>query len=150
MQWLTGSAGDWVLLALALYGLASAIEHAVELLRSLRHKGKTASVSLLVLTRNQEEQIEGFVRDLLALVGRDGSLCELVLVDLASTDDTPAILDRLATEERVRVMRLPSDEPGPAYEAAHFLCAGKLSMVVDLRGKVDAPELLQTLQSVWK
>ncbi|HWI52384.1 MAG TPA: glycosyltransferase, partial [Symbiobacteriaceae bacterium] len=133
MQWLTGSAGDWVLLALALYGLASAIDHIAELLRSFRLKGKKASVSLLVLTRNQEQQIEGFVRDLLAMVRRDGNLCELVLVDLASTDDTPEILERLADEEPLRVMRLPSDEPGAAYEAAHFLCRGKVSMVVDLR-----------------
>lgn len=150
MQWLTGSTGDWVVLALALYGLASAIEHVADLARSFRMKGTPTPISLLVLTRNQEEQIEGFVRDLMALVRRDGTPCELLLVDLASTDGTPAILERMAREERLRLMRLSSDEPGPAYEAAHFLCTGKVTMVVDLRGKVDAPALLHTLQSVWK
>lgn len=150
MQWLTGSAGDWVLLALALYGLASAIDYGVDFLRALRRKEAAVPLGLLVLTRNQEDQIEGFVRDLLALVRRDGSACELLLVDLASTDGTPAILERLAREERIRLVRLPSDETGPAYEAAQFLCSGKVSMVVDLRGKVDAPALLHTLQSVWK
>ncbi|HWI65842.1 MAG TPA: glycosyltransferase [Symbiobacteriaceae bacterium] len=150
MQWLSGSAGDWVLLALALYGLASALEHGADLLRAFHKKGQPVRLSLLVLTRNQEEQIEGFVRDLLALISRDGTVCELVLADLASTDGTPAILERLAREERVRLMRLPSDEPGPALEAAHFLCTGKVAMVVDMRGKVDAPALLHTLQSVWK
>jgi hypothetical protein len=151
MQWLTGSTGDWVLLALALYGLTSAIEHSAEFLRALRLKGRpTPILSLLVLTRNQEDQVEGFIRDLLTLVRREKTPYELVLVDLNSTDSTPAILERLADAEHVRLMKLPSDEPGPAYEAAHFLCAGKVSMVVDLRGRVDAPALLQTLHSVWK
>lgn len=151
MQWLTGSTGDWVLLALALYGLTSAIEHSAEFLRALRLKGRpTPVLSLLVLTRNQEEQVEGFIRDLLTLVRREKTPYELVLVDLNSSDGTPAILERLADDEHVRLMKLPSDEPGAAYEAAHFLCTGKVSMVVDLRGRVDAPAVLQTLQSVWK
>lgn len=150
MQWLSGSAGDWVLLALALYGLASAIEHGADLLRSLRPKAEAPPLGLLILTRNQEEHVEGFVRDLMALVRREKLPCELLLVDLNSTDGTPAILERLAREEHIRLMKLPSEEPGPAYEAAHFLCSGKVAMVVDLRGRVDAPSLLQTLQVLWK
>lgn len=150
MQWLTGTPGDWVILALALYGLASALEYAIGQIRVfLRGRRAGAPISLLVLTRNQEEQIEAFLRQLLPLLRREEP-GELLFVDLASTDGTVAILERFARDEHIRLVQLPSSEPSEAYEAASFLSPGRVAVVVDLRGKIDAPAVLHTIESVWK
>lgn len=154
MQWLTGSSGVWLLLALALYGLACALTEAQQLLRRMLRRENAASLTLLVLMQNQAQEAEGVVRALLDLVGRsplsDGEF-DLLLVDLGSTDETPAILERLAQKaEHIRTVQLPSDQPANIYEIARSLCHTDLVILADLRGRTAHPSVLHTLQRIWE
>jgi hypothetical protein len=153
MQWLAEFPGVWVLLALALYGLVNAIFQGYRLYRWGVRPGARYPLSLLVLVRNQEQQIEGFVRSLSALVrGRSAMLgrCELLLVDLASADDTPLILERLVQQDSyLRLVRLPAETPAIWLESALFLCRSSVTILVDLRGKVDATAVLGSLSRFW-
>ena len=79
----------WGLLALAAYGLASAVSHVVELIGRVRPAGEP--VAYVVLVRDQADRIEAVLDRIAREV--DG---ELVLVDLGSSDESAAILTRLA------------------------------------------------------
>lgn len=153
MHWLGEFPGVWLLLALALYGLASAMTQGYRLIRWGIRPNDRHEISLLVLVQNQEHQIEGFVRSLVAHVrGRPALLLggELLLVDLASLDQTPLILERLAREDpQLRLVRLPESAPAAALESALFLCRGRVALMLDLRGKVDAAHVLHIVSSLW-
>jgi hypothetical protein len=152
MHWFTGSPGIWLLLALAACGLASMGSLGMRWLRTARRPETPVPFSFLVLTRNQEHQIEGFLRALLGLLRqspRVAGVCDIVLVDLASTDATPYILERLARTENLRLVRLESDQVATGLEMAQFLSRGQLSTVIDLRGEVDVPAVLRTLHMIW-
>lgn len=90
----------WVVWALALLGLAFLAvglwEHTAELLGGGR---RVPLVSLLMVVKNRERIIEGALRRLIARFGSagpGGPRYEIVVVDDASDDDTPRILERLA------------------------------------------------------
>ncbi|MCL6515922.1 glycosyltransferase [Alicyclobacillus sp.] len=72
-------------------------------------------VSILVPARNEESVIEGTVRSLAGLDylcdGRPGF--EIIVIDDASTDGTPGVLERLTREiEVLRVVRRPAGSTG--------------------------------------
>lgn len=79
----------WGLLALAAYGLVSAVTHVAELIGRMRTEDE--SVAYVVLVRDQADRIE----DVLGRIAREAD-GELVLVDLGSRDESAAILTRLA------------------------------------------------------
>jgi hypothetical protein len=69
-----------------------------------RADGAEAAVSIIVPTRNAASTIEAGLR---AVLAQDAPDLEIILVDDRSTDDTPAVLARLAAEDpRVRVVRV--------------------------------------------
>jgi hypothetical protein len=138
---------DWVLLAFALYGLFAAINHATTTLGDIGTRTARNSLGILVIAENQEDQIEGFLRGLTTAGIRPAQ--GLFVVDLASTDDTGYIMDRLARDDAgIHVLHLPLQDPSP-YESALFLCRSQMTVVVEMRGEVDAVELLNTMQSIW-
>jgi hypothetical protein len=77
--------------------------------RSPRLSGKfKPSVSLLAWAFNEEELIEDFLDKAFGLLREVVEDFEVVLVDDASTDETPAILARYAAREpRLRIVRHP-------------------------------------------
>lgn len=75
---------------MATFGVLGAIALLWERLRGLRHP---PDVAYLLLVRNQAERVEGIVRSLVEAADGD-----LLLADLGSVDDSPAILERLARE----------------------------------------------------
>jgi hypothetical protein len=145
--------GVWLLLAFALYGLAGAMAQGYRLFRWGIRPHARHGISLLVLVQNQEQQIEGFVRSLIAHVRGRSTLSvhgELLLVDLASVDETPLILERLVRQDpQLRLVRLPDGAPPPVLESALFLCSGRVALMIDLRGKVDAAQVLHIFSTIW-
>lgn len=88
-MWLEG-AGLWAGLALAAYGAISGLLQAFSFADYL--SDRTRLCTYVVLVHNQQDRIEWVVR---TLAQEDG--VDLILVDLGSTDDSPAILERLAS-----------------------------------------------------
>ena len=75
---------------------------------------------------------------------------ELLLVDLASADETPLILERLARQEpHLRLVRLPAGASAAALESAIFLCRSRVALMLDLRGTVDVAQVLHIVNSIW-
>ncbi len=105
-------------------------------------------VSLLLLVRDQEDVVEGVVRELLgiAYLSRPGlTNYELVAVDDGSSDGSGEILERLARGcQRIKVVRL--DRPrGSAESAAQvglFLCRSRVVILLDLRGPFPPEEVV--------
>jgi hypothetical protein len=139
---LLGTSGLWLLLVM--YGLVCVAV-------TWRYReGGTGRVGCLVLTHNQEHQIEGAVRALTAWLERaEAEHCRLVLADLASTDQTPLILERMAAEHGARVLRLPPSAEITLQELLASLPADGPSLLIDLRGQADHARLLQRLPRKW-
>ncbi|MDR3560104.1 MAG: glycosyltransferase [Negativicutes bacterium] len=128
-----------VLVSLALYGLW-------HLLRDLWAACFAAGLaqllraSLLLVVRNNEEEIEGIVRALLSEMSEEGFWVELVIVDHASEDITPAIIDRLADYyPQIKAVHLPA-AARPAVEGIAF-CRGEMVCLLDLTGRLRSEDL---------
>ncbi len=61
------------------------------------------AVCVMVLVRDQERIIEGFLRELLSIVSA-APASELICVDEGSSDRTPMILDRMGRRFPIRVL----------------------------------------------
>ncbi|HEY8347518.1 MAG TPA: glycosyltransferase [Symbiobacteriaceae bacterium] len=154
MAWPMESPGLWIVLSLALYGLACAVEQGVRLLRRLVRSlrdGAAAPLTLVVLVRNQQDQVEGFVRELSARLSRRAAsdwVC--FLVDLASTDETPAILERLERDrEHIRVIHLPRSRLAQALDTVLMLGPEGVLLLADLQAPAPARKVLQRLEKYW-
>ncbi|MFL5913787.1 MAG: glycosyltransferase family 2 protein [Gaiellaceae bacterium] len=107
-----------------------------------------APLSVVMPVFNEADGIEGVVRETAAeLLDRlDGA--ELVLVDDASTDATPAILDRLAAEDdRLKVHHAPRNGGhGPALRRALDESTGDWIFQIDS----DGQQLLSEFWKLWE
>jgi chlorobactene glucosyltransferase len=89
-------------LAFAFTAFAIALRPAA-LVKGAKGAADLPSLSIVVPARNEERQIEACVR---ALLLQDHPDFEVIVVDDQSTDETPAILERLARESaRLKVVR---------------------------------------------
>lgn len=115
--------------------------------RKTDNRGPVASVLLLV--RNQAAIIEGFLRDAWRIVaGSGGDGLDVVVVDDASTDETPRILEQMARSlpaVKIAFWR-PSSAGGSALELGYFLCKNRTIVVLHLKEADKAKELLRTLE----
>lgn len=82
----------WVL---ALYGF-------IEIVKTIYYacvysKIKTEGIYFIIAVKNQEEQIEGFMRSILfrVLYGKEENINDIIISDLGSTDNTKEILEKL-------------------------------------------------------
>jgi hypothetical protein len=142
VAWLTGSAGVWALMALAVYGLYIAVETLAGRLLPLWPGATGAPLRIAVITRNHADQIEGFLRSVLRQIAHASGpgAPSLMLLDLDSTDDTPAILDRLARDGGMELVQVAPDQ------VSTCLATGGVTLVVDLREAADSRSLLNTLR----
>lgn len=83
---------------------------------NLRKRKKKGVYTLIVSAKNQEEVIEGVVRDLVLRSGLDlteEELLQIVLLDLGSDDKTPKIMEGLYRD--YSIVKLLKPEELPAY-----------------------------------
>lgn len=83
---------------LAIYGLFEIIKNIIYITTYTRFR--TNGIYLIIAVKNQEEEIEGFLRSILfkILYGREEYLKNIIVADLQSTDKTKEIAKRLAKE----------------------------------------------------
>ena len=91
---------------LALYGLFEIIKNIIYICTYT--KLKSDGIYMIVATKNQEETIEGFLRNILfrLIYGKEESVKDIIVTDLDSNDDTVKIVDRLGKEyECIKLMK---------------------------------------------
>ena len=83
---------------LALYGLFEIIKNIIYL--STYTNFKSDGIYLIIAVKNQEENIEGFLRTSLfkILYGKEENLKNIIVADLKSTDNTKEIAQKLAKD----------------------------------------------------
>lgn len=102
-------------------------------------------VSVVAPCFDEEEGIEGVVRTWDAILDRAPWPSEIVLCDDGSTDATPAILARLASElSRLVVVTLPENGGyGRALSAAIAASRGEVVITIDSDGQFDLEDGLR-------
>ena len=66
-------------------------------------------VSIVVAAKNAKQLLGGLIESIAALAADCRAACEVVVVDAASSDGTPAWLDRMAAENRSPLLRFLSE-----------------------------------------
>ncbi|MCX7781218.1 MAG: hypothetical protein N2491_09965 [Negativicutes bacterium] len=121
------------LISLAIYGLLCFIHDLWGYYSRHRQKLRTG-VSLLLLVKDIEQDIEFLMRDLLELMEHVEGGCDAVVVDCGSSDLTYEIARRLAAEHpAVGVVSLPGSRP---VNEAMPLCRGSVIHILDLIGRM--------------
>ena len=106
-------------------------------------RGRWSVLSLLVVTENCGETIEGFLRQAVLILGSRVGRFEIVVVDDGSRDDTAAVVERLArTEPRIRCARADGT---PALDLGLVMCRSPLVVVAHLQNTTEPRELLAAL-----
>lgn len=83
---------------LALYGLFEIIKNIIYI--TTYTKFKSDGIHFIIAVKNQEEEIEGFIRSTMfkVLYGKEDYLKNIIVADLESTDNTKAIVKKLEKE----------------------------------------------------
>lgn len=83
---------------LALYGLFEIIKNIIYI--TTYTKFRSDGIHFIIAVKNQEEEIEGFIRSTLfkVLYGKEDYLKNIIVADLESTDKTKAIAKKLEKE----------------------------------------------------
>ena len=86
---------------LAIYGLFEIIKNIIYVYSYT--KLKSSGIYLIVATKNQEDQIEGFMRSMIfkILYGKEDTVKNIILADLNSDDDTKEIEKKLADDYEI-------------------------------------------------
>lgn len=86
---------------LALYGLIEMIKNIIYI--STYTKFKADGIYVIIVAKNQEEKIEGFLRSILfkILYGREEYLKNIIVADIESTDHTKEIAKKLASDYEI-------------------------------------------------
>ncbi|MDF2939317.1 MAG: hypothetical protein K0Q90_4690 [Paenibacillaceae bacterium] len=96
----------WGLIAIiGAYGLAAAILHAVYAVKHPQRSGE-ACTTFLLITCNNELQVEWYLRSLLFVSRLRGRKIQIAVSDEGSEDETLAIVRRLAAGKEEGVVRI--------------------------------------------
>lgn len=145
------SLGEWGLL-LACAGVASSLGWWAYRRRS-RYRRLPAACSVLLLVKDQALIIEGFMREVCSLVGRrHGLISDVTVVDAGSSDDTFAILERLARDLPIKVVRWRGeDNPqgSSALDMGYVLCDRPAALLLHLTDENRAARFLALLHRLF-
>lgn len=137
----------WLVLAaliIALYCLMIFVR------RVLAHKSATWSanlpgITMVFLVRNQENIIEGLIRQVYADTCRIP--VEVVAVDLGSVDQTRMILERLSKSFQGFYCLVSQDEP-ETLKRVYDLCQGSTIFCFDLTNSINYSLMTRTIHSI--
>lgn len=97
--------------------------------------------SFLIVVKNLDGDIEDLLRYLARAIEYAEVDWDIVVVDVSSSDFTPAILERLVRDsEIIRVVVLPAGQR--AIGEAIPLCRGKVVHVLDLSNRMDTEDFM--------
>ena len=87
-----------IIWTLALYGLFEIIKEIIYMYTYTKFKSN--GTYLIIVTKNQEEYIENFLRTILfkIIYGKEDNLKNILVADLNSTDKTKEILKKMAND----------------------------------------------------
>lgn len=87
-----------ILWTLALYGAFEIVKTIINIYTYTNLKSD--GIYVIVAVKNQENKIEGFLRNFLfrIIYGKEESIKDIIIADLDSTDETVDILNKLARE----------------------------------------------------
>lgn len=111
---------------------------------------------VLLLTKNQEECIEGLLREILWWLFLRGRRADIVVIDWGSRDATPVILQRFAYADPCGAIRYLDVEPELKTDPEHLWAAYtsyERMVVCDLRTSCDLTtsrqELFRSLRKIF-
>lgn len=107
-----------------------------------------AEISLLILTNNCQEIIEGAIKEIKSFCLLY-PWCEVIIVDRFSEDDTWKILFRLAKKNNFRVMQDGPDEL-TAYTAGKKISSGERLYLLSIDGNSSYPKIKKRLENIKK
>ncbi len=96
-----------VVWTLAFYGLFEIIKNIIYICTYTKLKSK--GIYFIIAVKNQEENIEGFIRNLMfrILYGKEEKIKNVIIVDLNSKDNTIKIIEKLQKEyEQLKILNL--------------------------------------------
>lgn len=136
--------GGWglIFILLAGYGALALVLHMTRLVRRALVRPATGSspLSVVVLVRDQEQLIEGFLRTLTGMMSTSSG--EVIVMDTGSSDDTLRIVERLARRPGcLRLLRRAV--PMWLHELS---CQTRVAVLVDLQGAVAVRQVLDTVE----
>ena len=87
-----------ILWTLALYGSFEIIKTIINIYTYT--KLKSDGIYIIIAVKNQENEIEGFIRNFLfrIIYGNEENINNIIITDLDSNDETPKIIDKLSKE----------------------------------------------------
>lgn len=137
-----------VLMSLAIYGILC-------LLYDLwgcycrRHIRQHRVVSLLILVKDVEENVEYLMYELISRLEKTDIHCDAVIIDCGSKDLTYEIVSRMAEySSLIEVYRIPG-KAKPVNEALP-LCRGNVVHIIDLINRISVHEFIPTVnQLLW-
>ncbi len=87
-------------------------------------------LSFLILTWNRHKFLSLCLERLIANIA-EPEQCEIIVMDNGSTDETPAVLERIRSNPMVRILRRPKNEGIEAYKRLFAEAKGELMSTVD-------------------
>src|SRR5215468_9404297 len=113
-------------------------------------RGGDVAISVVVPAHNEAPNLERLLREVQAALDPGGLAWELIVVDDGSTDETDAVLGRLAAADaRLRVLRLPQRSGQTAALRAGFRAArGALIATLDADLQCPPAELPSLLTAL--
>ncbi len=108
----------------------------------------TIALSVVTPVYNEAQVVDELISRILAVLDRLDALAELIVVDDASSDATPALLERNADQDKRVVPVVLSDNVGQFGATQKGLAAAKGEWIVVLDGDLQDPP--EHIAELWK